>query len=276
MTRRFPPGLALSSTLAVALTGVAVGVPDPARADEPAHATETAGPPRPVPHSQPVGSVRADDAPPSPLARPHTVATFEAGILALPSAPISASQRGGDTPFGAFGTGDATIQTSVHLLFRASPEWAIGAGVLFAPQPTSDDQYGGLTGLRRTHSRNYLVIGANGAYFPLRSRWVEAHIGVGAGGVIVADRFTTDAGDAVPIILGQKEVTLRSEGLATSAQIGVDWMFSDRWVAGFAAGGGLWFLPGTARCSVIGDCTTLLGVVETVQLGLTIGYRIPL
>src|SRR6185437_11331189 len=47
------------------------------------------------------------------LDRRHTVAEAEAGIIALPSAPISAANRGGSTPIGSVGNGDATIELGV-------------------------------------------------------------------------------------------------------------------------------------------------------------------
>src|ERR1700730_3651571 len=49
--------------------------------------------------------------------RPHTIAEFEAGIIALPTAPISAGQSGGSTPFGTIGRGDATLQMGLHVLY---------------------------------------------------------------------------------------------------------------------------------------------------------------
>src|SRR5258708_5973088 len=93
--------------------------------------------------------------------RPHTMAELEVGIIALPSAPISAANRGGSTPLGTVGNGDATIQTGVHLLYRATPEWAIGVGTIFAPRPTTDPNYLG-GGVPRTHSRSYLFLGGDG------------------------------------------------------------------------------------------------------------------
>src|ERR1700722_15918043 len=87
------------------------------------------------------------------LFRSHTVAEAEAGILALPTAPISASNRGGSTPLGTVGNGDATMMIGVHVLYRATREWAIGAGATFAPLPTSDPNAGGTSGLLRSHSR---------------------------------------------------------------------------------------------------------------------------
>ncbi len=212
-----------------------------------------------------------------PSARPHTVAELEAGILVLPKAPISTSQRGGDTPiFGAVGTGDATAQLGLHFLFRGGPEWAVGAGFLFAPRPTADSQYGGASGLQRTHARSYFSFGAEGRYYFLHLRKIEAFAGLNLGGVVIADRFSTDAGPDVPSILGTKEVTMRTEGYAVGLEVGAAWLFSDRWIAGLAIRSDRWIMPSSPQCSPIGDCTTLSGVVDAFELGLTIGYRIPL
>ena len=212
----------------------------------------------------------------APTDRPHTVAELEAGIIALPNAPISPGQSGGQTPLGTIGKGDATIQTGLHLLYRAAPELAFGAGFLFGPAPTSDDEYGGLRGLSRTHSRSYLLLGTEGRYIPLRTKSIEAWVGLTAGGVVIADRFVTNAGDKVPTILGTPEVTLHTEGFALGVQAGVTWLFAERWLAGADARTARWLLPNSPQCSPIGDCTTLTGTVAAFEFGITIGYRIPL
>lgn len=208
--------------------------------------------------------------------RPHTIAELEAGIIALPTAPISAGQSGGDTPFGTIGRGDATLQTGIHVLYRWERRFAVGAGVLFAPLPTSDPEYGGLRSLPRTHSRSYFFFGGEGRYVPLHYRFLEAWVGVSIGGIVVADRFTTDAGDRVPTILGTKEVTIRTEGFAFGVQVGASYYLSENWIAGANFRAYEWILPETPRCSSIGDCGTLSGNVEALELGLTIGYRLPL
>lgn len=215
------------------------------------------------------------DALSSIVGRPHTVALFNAGIVALPGAPISNGHRGGDTPFGSFGKGDATLQTGIDLVFRPGLDWAIGAGFFFGPNPTSDDQYGGLTGLKRTHSRSYLFLGGDVRYFPLTLRWGEVWVGIATGGIIIADRFTTNDAPQIPTVLGVREVTLRTEGFALAAQAGFDWMFGERWVAGAKFRSDRWFLPNNPVCSPIGDCGTLTGLVVAYELGLSVGYRIP-
>src|SRR5215472_9031884 len=92
------------------------------------------------------------------VARPHTIAELEGGVIILPTAPIN-GHPGGNTPLGTIGRGDATVLAGIHVLYRGGRDWALGAGALFAVHPTSDTQYGGSSGLPRTHSRNYLYLG---------------------------------------------------------------------------------------------------------------------
>jgi len=215
--------------------------------------------------------------------RPHTVAELEGGIITLPTAPISVANRGGATPLGTVGNGDATVETGVHLLYRASREWAIGAGALFAPRPTTDQNYvGSQPGLPRTHSRSYLFLGGEARYFPLRSRWFEGWFGVAAGALIIADRFTTNAGPEPAPILGTQTSTVSTEGFSVGIQIGGDYLITDQWVVGLAMRADRWVLPAQkpftqeTSCDPIGDCPTLTGSVAAFELGLTVGYRIAL
>jgi hypothetical protein len=209
--------------------------------------------------------------------RPHTIAEIEAGVIALPNAPISAGQRGGDTPLvGKIGRGDATLQTGLHVLYRWHRNYALGAGALFAPAPTSDDEYGGLGALRRTHSRSYLFLGVDGRYIPLHYKYFEAWVGLSTGAVIIADRFTTESKETVPPILGTPDVTIHTVGLAIGAQAGASYYLSENWIAGLNLRGYHWLLPDTRSCSAIGDCATLSGSVQAFEVGLTIGYRLAL
>jgi hypothetical protein len=231
---------------------------------------------QPLPIGQDVGTLEH----PSLLDRPHTVAELEGGILVLPSAPISATNRGGATPLGTVGNGDATVETGVHMLYRAGREWGVGAGALFAPRPTSDPNFGGA--VRRTHSRSYLFLGGEGRYFPFRSRWFEGWFGLTAGALIIADRFATNEGDAAPPILGKKEVTVSTEGFGIGLQAGADYLITDQWVVGLALRADRWVLPAQkpfsqeSSCDALGDCPTLTGSVAAFEMGVTVGYRIPL
>jgi hypothetical protein len=215
--------------------------------------------------------------------RPHTVAELEGGIITLPSAPISQANRGGATPLGTVGNGDATVETGVHLLYRANREWAIGAGALFAPRPTSDPNYGGAQpGLSRTHARSYLFLGGEARYFPLRSRWFEGWFGLTAGALIIGDRFTTNAGSLPAPILGTQTLTVSTEGFAVGVEVGADYLITDQWVVGLALRADRWILPSQkpfsqeSSCDSVGDCPTLTGGVAAFELGVTVGYRIAL
>ncbi len=220
------------------------------------------------------------------LDRPHTIAALELGVLALPSAPISPGNQGGDTPLGSIGKGDATLQTGLHLLYRPGRDFAFGAGAMIAPKPTSDTNYNTASGglITRTHTRSYMLLGGEARYFPsaLRHRWFEGWIGLTAGLVIIADRFATQ-GPAVPTILGVREYTVRTEGFALGVQVGGDYIVTDNWVIGMAVRADRWVLPNATSnplqdpaCSSIGDCPTLTGGVTSFQVGFAVGYRIPL
>jgi hypothetical protein len=207
--------------------------------------------------------------------RPHTIAEIELGFIALPAAPISPGQRGGNLPIGTIGHGDATASVGMHLLYRGGREWAIGAGALFAPHPTADTSYGDANGLQRTHSRDYLWMGGEGRYIPLHLRTIEAWIGITVGAVIVADRYTT-AATPVPSDLGTAEVTVRTEGFSLGLQTGGDWAISESLVLGLALRLDNWILPASEQCTATGDCATLTGPVTELEFGLRLGYRIPL
>lgn len=240
------------------------------------------------------GVAHADGPPASPQAepanhefdRPHTLAIAEAGIIYLPLAPISVANRGGSTPFGTIGSGDATVNVGIHLLFQGGKDWAIGAVGSFAPAPTSDSAYGTQAGggvVKRTHSRSYLFVGAEARYTMLRYRWFQVWTGLAAGGIIIRDLFSNDEAEAVPTILGTRDLTVRSEGLALGVQLGADYLITDHLVVGISARADRWILPSSQvnpgndpACSSLGDCPTLTGTTEAVMAGLNVGYRLQL
>ncbi len=209
--------------------------------------------------------------------RPHTIAEVEAGVVVLPTAPISPAQRGGSTPiFGTIGKGDATLQTGLHVLYRTGPEWVIGAAASFAPSPTTDTEYGGGSALPRSHARSYFLLVLEGRYIPVRTDTFDVWVGLRGGGIIVADRFSTETGENVPTVFGTSAVTVRTEGAVLGIQAGTNWYFAERWALGLGLRGDRWLLPVTPACSPIGDCATLSGAIEAFSAGLTISYRIPL
>jgi len=272
-----------SAVAAFALASSLAAGPD-VRADEPTRTDVPVAAPIALPHDSAPSSAPSPGgraAPPPDvsnwvLRRKHTQAEFELGVIALPSAPISRSQQGGNLPIGTIGHGDATASLGLHILYRAGPDWAIGAGALFAPRPTSDTEYGGSTGLTRTHARSYLWLGGELRYIPIHLRTVEAWIGASVGGVVVADRFDTTT-SPVPPDLGTSVVTVSTEGGSVGLQIGGEWAFAERLLLGLVIRYDQWVLPsGQPSCTPILDCATLHGPVTELELGLRLGYRIPL
>lgn len=216
------------------------------------------------------------------LDRPHTVAELEAGVLALPNAPISPANEGGATFLGKVGKGDATLATGIHFLYRGGRDWGVGASAYFAPFPTADTNYVAHTTITRTHSRSYLSLGPEARWFPIRFKWFELWLGATAGVIVIGDRFSTD-GAGVPSDLGSRQYTVSTTGFSAGLASGGDYMISDNWVVGLRLRGELWRLPQIVTnpaedpsCSSITDCPTLGGTVFAFQIGLSIGYRIPL
>ena len=225
-------------------------------------------------------SVAYADPPPPVLGQ----STFErSSLLDRPhTAPISPGNAGGSTPLGKFGKGDSTLETGLHFLYRGGREWGVGASAYFAPFPTTDTNYVSNTTISRTHSRSYLFLGPEFRYFPIRFRWFEVWLGATAGVIVIGDRFSTD-GAGVPSDLGSRQYTVSTTGLSLGLGAGGDYLITDNWVVGVRLRGEYWRLPPLATdpaldtsCSSIGDCPTLGGSVGAFEVGVTIGYRIPL
>ncbi len=211
------------------------------------------------------------------ITRKHLIAMIEAGIIVLPNAPVSQSTYGGSVPFTQVGSGDATIQLGIHIIYRPFRDWSFGANFLFDPSPTSSAlESPSDPTLSREHTRAYFFAGGEGRFIPLHWRSIEGFIGAQTGVVIVADRFTTNAGIPKPSIFGEREVSLSSEGFYIGAQLGLDWYISDKVVAGLVSRYNHWLLPEQPKCSPIGDCTSLQGNVDSIDFGFTLGYRINL
>jgi hypothetical protein len=211
--------------------------------------------------------------------RKYTLMEFEVGVIALPNAPISPAQRGGKLPIpiGTIGHGDATASVGARFLYRGGADWALGAGVLLSPLPTSDPEYGSSQGYQQTHSRAYLWLGTEARYIPLHLKTIEGWVGFSVGAIVVADRFDTNA-PATPseAFTGPPEVTVRTEGGSVGVQVGADWAFTERLTLGLALRLDNWILPAAPTCSPIGDCSTLTGPVSEFEIAFRLGYRLPL
>jgi hypothetical protein len=221
-----------------------------------------------------VAYVRPSDVP--VYLRVHTLAELSLGVLALPFAPLSERRRGGSFFIGPIGRGDATPLLGLNVRVHDGQWFAAGAALQLGISPTSDDQYGGSTGLVRVHSRSYMTLEGEVRLIPFRSGRFEGWFG-GAGGVaIISDRFATDAGLQKPTVLGVQTYSLGTQGLLLGLRGGVSWNAFEALAVGLVLKGDMWVLPSEGRCTPIGDCAAVTGINAAFQLALTVGYRIPL
>src|SRR4051794_23244867 len=121
------------------------------------------------------------------LDRPFTVAQIGIGLLTLPAADVCLHNR-------PCTKGDTSIEADMWQFYRASRNFSIGAGATVAIAPTVDNPPT-VAGIERTHTRSYFLVEAQGRYYPIHQPWIEAWVGVTAGGVIVSDRYKIEGGE---------------------------------------------------------------------------------
>jgi hypothetical protein len=241
---------------------------------QPAPVQPAAGAPNALSERAKVAYVRPSEVP--VYQRVHTLAELSLGVLALPFAPLSERRRGGSFFIGPIGRGDATPLLGLNVRVHDGQWFAAGAALQLGISPTSDDQYGGSTGLVRVHSRSYMTLEGEARLIPFRSGRFEGWFG-GAGGVaIISDRFATDAGLQKPTVLGVQTYSLGTQGLLLGLRGGVSWNAFESLAVGLVLKGDMWVLPSEGRCTPIGDCAAVTGINAAFQLALTVGYRIPL
>ena len=212
------------------------------------------------------------------LRRKHTIAELEVGFIALPNAPISPSEKGETSPSARSVTATRRPASGCTSSTAAAPTGPSAPARSSAPTRRQTTTL--VNGITRTHSRDYLWMGGEGRYIPLHLKTVEAWIGIAVGGVVVADRFTTQLPIRAQVAtdLGTSQVTVRSEGFSLGLQAGGDWQLGENLLVGLALRFDNWILPaaGTEQCTPIGDCATLSGPVTEIEVGLRVGYRIRL
>jgi len=170
---------------------------------------------------------------------------------------------------------DVAWQLGGRLLYSLPRDVAIGLMAFVTPaaltRRRSDSVYPAFV---RIHSRDYLVVGAEGRYTFARASWGHVWVGVSAGGVIVADRYTSPEAPRVPPLVATGEVAARTEGAFVGAQVGAFRAVSKTFSLGVTAGAQRWWLPESSHCGAFGDCATLTGPVHALNAGLSLRYEL--
>jgi hypothetical protein len=216
---------------------------------------------------QPSGARAAASAP--QLENPYTVAEFGVGILALPTTDICLAQPGTCTK------GDVTPYAWIWMLYRATNEFAIGAGTSLA-RPFSGETTAQTSEIERTHIRQYMLIDVTGRYYGLKLPNVEGWLGMTLGGAVISDQYKTEGETSDAVILGPAGVVVRTEGVSAGIAAGLGWNFAPNWTLESSFRSAWWFLPSERACGTTGDCATLSEDVAMFSLGVGVGYRISL
>ena len=203
------------------------------------------------------------------LDNPYTVAEFGVGILTLPTTDVCLTRPGTCTK------GDTDPYAWVWMLYRATGDFAIGAGTSYARSLSSDTTLRTET-LERSHTRNYMLIDVTGRYYGLRFPTLEGWLGVTVGGAVVSDHYKTVTESSDAVILGPSGVVIRTEGVSAGIGAGVGWTFAKNWSLESSFRTAWWFLPSDKACGPTGDCATLSSDVAMFSLGIGVGYRISL
>lgn len=203
------------------------------------------------------------------LDNPYTYAEFGLGILTLPTTDVCLTEPDTCTK------GDTNPLAWVWMLYRAHPDFAIGAGTSYARSLSSDTTLK-TASVERSHTRNYMLIDVTGRYYGLHLPNIEGWLGVTVGGAVISDRYSTVTESSDAVILGPSGVVVRTEGLSAGLGAGIGWTFARNWSVESSFRTAWWFLPSEKECGPTGDCATLAEDVPMFSLGVGVGYRISL
>ncbi len=202
--------------------------------------------------------------------RPYTVAQLGVGLLTLPAADVCLQGR-------ACTKGDNSIELDFWQIYRATRQFAVGAGATVALVPVTDNPPSPDPTIARTHTRSYFLVEAQGRYYFVHARTFEAWLGITAGGVIVSDRYAIDIDEkSTAAIIGPRASTVRTEGGAIGGLLGSNWHFAPNWAFGFSIRYMQWFLPHEPATTVFLDRASLSGEQRAFNFGISCSYRIAL
>ena len=230
-----------------------------------------------APSAAPVPAVDAESVDPRlargfrKLNRATGIAEVGVGWLTLPGASVC-SVRSSNT----CKKGDTSFELDAWQMYRSSRRFAFGAGLLLGLIPTNNPQLDISNGIERNHSRSYLTLEGMIRHYPYVGESVELWWGLSGGLVVVNDRFVVTGKNTDLALVGQRGVTIRSEGWTVGLVGGAVFFLADHWSLGTTLRYGNWYLPKTAATDPLLDEASVTGRNTMFSLGLSLNYRIPL
>lgn len=198
------------------------------------------------------------------FARPYGVVEFGVGVLALPDAQLCGG-AGCDR-------GDISLEVDAWPLFRASPRFAVGAGITLALTPIQDVPSRDTT-FARDHSRRYLMVEGVGRYYFAHGRALEVWAGVSTGLVVVSDNFRTVSSEPDFTIIGANSANIATEGLTLGLAAGATFGVNDQLQIGGTLRVANWFLPAEPESIAFEEEASLSNRVTMINLALTVAYH---
>lgn len=197
--------------------------------------------------------------------RPYGVVEFGLGVLALPDALVCAGEFGCDR-------GDVSVEVDAWPLFRASQQFAVGAGMTLALTPTQDAPQRNMT-FPREHTRRYFLVEGIGRYYFAHGRALEAWSGLSTGLVVVSDNFRSAEAPGNVSLIGADSANIATEGLTLGIGAGATLGVNESLQLGATLRVANWFLPRARERIAFGEEASLSGRVTMIHFALTVAYH---
>lgn len=198
------------------------------------------------------------------FSRPYGAIEFGVGVLALPDARVC-GEAGCDR-------GDVSVEVDAWPLFRASPNFAVGAGITLALTPTQDVPQR-VVPIPREHSRRYFQAEGIGRYYLVHGQALEWWLGVSTGLVVVSDNFRTRSAPPDLTLIGQDSANIATEGLTLGLGTGVTFGVSDVLQVGGTLRMARWILPSSHESIAFGEEASLADRVTMLNLSIVVAYH---
>jgi len=199
------------------------------------------------------------------FSHPYGLVEFGVGVLALPDAELCGGEAGCDK-------GDLSLEVDAWPLFRASPRFAVGAGMTLALIPFQDVPRRD-TRFPREHARRYFTAEGIGRYYFLSGQDVELWSGISAGLIVVSDNFRTRSSDPEMAIIGADSANIATEGLSLGLASGVTFGVNPHLQVGATLRFANWYLPPRREAISFGEEASLSNRVTMLNIALTVAYH---
>lgn len=206
------------------------------------------------------------------LTRSVGIAEVGIGWLTLPGALVCSERSSGS----GCRKGDTSFDLELWEVYRFDRRWAFGAGALLGLIPTTDAPRNDPKGITRDHARSYFTLEGTLRHYPYVGESVELWWGISGGLAVVSDRFQVSSKNSDLALVGQRGVTIRSEGGTIGLVGGAEFWLAQHWSLGTVFRYGNWFLPTKAAKDPLLDEASLTGRNTMFSLGISLAYRIPL